>query len=102
MSTHMHLRCLSKQVPLSAIPGFAVCLTTILVHPSEQEQGELFKCHWIQRGGTQEQVGEADEEIDAVEAFKVCHTIRKKGMSDVAREVVVSPSTCLFSLPGFI
>jgi len=39
----MHLICLSKQVPLSAIPGFAVSLTTILVHPSEQEQGELFK-----------------------------------------------------------
>ena len=38
----MHLRCLLKQVPLLAIPGFAVCLTTILVHPSEQEQGELF------------------------------------------------------------
>jgi len=49
-----------------------------------------------------EQVGEADEEIDAVEAFKVCHTSRKKGMSDAAREAVVSPSTCLFSLPGFI
>ena len=31
---------------------------------------------------SQEQVGEADEEIDAVEAFKVCHTSRKKGMSD--------------------
>jgi len=30
----------------------------------------------------QEQVGEADEEIDVVEAFKVCHTSRKKGMSD--------------------
>ena len=51
---------------------------------------------------SQEQVGEADEEIDAVEAFKVCHTSRKKGMSDVARDVVVSPSTCLFSLSGFI
>ena len=31
---------------------------------------------------SQEQVGEAGEEIDAVEAFKVCHTSRKKGMSD--------------------
>jgi len=50
----------------------------------------------------QEQVGEANKEIDAVEAFKVCHTSRKKGMSDAAREAVVSPSTCLFSLPGFI
>jgi len=49
----------------------------------------------------QEQVGEANKEIDAVEAFKVCHTSRKKGMSDAAREAVVSPSTCLFSLPGF-
>jgi len=50
----------------------------------------------------QEQVGEANKEIDAVEAFKVCHTSRKKGMSDTAREAVVSPSTYLFSLPGFI
>ena len=82
MSTHMHLKCLSKQVPLLAIPGFAVCLTAIFMHLAEQEQGELYKFHWIQRGGTQEQVGEADEEIDAVEAFKVCHTSRKKGMSD--------------------
>ena len=81
----MHLICLSKQVPLSAIPGFAVSLTTILVHPSEQEQGELFK--WLNASEfndeePQEQVGEADEEIDVVEAFKVCHTSRKKGMSD--------------------
>jgi len=51
----------------------------------------------------QEKVGDADEEIDAVEAFKVCHTSRKKGMSDIAREAVVSPSTYLFALPaGFI
>ena len=98
----MHLRCLLKQVSLLAIPGFAVCLTTILVHPSEQEKWELYKCHWIQQGGTQEQVGEADKEINAVEAFKVCYTSHKKGMSDAAREAVVSPSTCLFSLPGFI
>ena len=49
-----------------------------------------------------EQVGEADEEIDVVEAFKVCHTNRNKGMSDAAREVVVSPNTCLFALSGFI
>ena len=44
----------------------------------------------------QEQVGEADEEIDAVEAFKVCHTSRKKGMSDVAREAVVSLAHAYF------
>ena len=50
----------------------------------------------------QEQVGEADEEINAMEAFKVCHTSHKKGMDDAAREAVVSPSTCLLALPGFI
>ena len=52
--------------------------------------------------GPREQVGKANEEIDAVEAFKDCHTSRKKGMSDAAREAVVSPSTCLFALLGFI
>jgi len=50
----------------------------------------------------QEQVGEVDKEIDVVLAFKVYHTSRKKGMSNTAREAVVSPSTCLFSLSGFI
>jgi hypothetical protein len=42
----------------------------------------------------QAQVGAADKEIDAMEAFKVCHTSRKKGMSDAAIEAVVSPCTC--------
>ena len=49
----------------------------------------------------QEQVGEADEEIDAVEAFKVCHTSRKKGMSDVAREAVVSLAHAYFLFQDF-
>jgi len=49
----------------------------------------------------QAQVGVAYEEIDAVETFKVCNTSRKKGMRDVAREVVISPCTCLFALLGF-
>ena len=52
-------------------------------------------------GGPQAQVGVAYEEIDAVETFKVCNTSRKKGMRDVAREVVISPCTCLFALLGF-
>ena len=38
---------------------------------------------------------------DVVETFKVCNTSRKKGMRDVAREVVMSPCTCLFALLGF-
>ena len=29
-----------------------------------------------------EQVSEGDEEIDAMEAFEVCHTTCKNGMSD--------------------
>lgn len=33
----------------------------------------------------QESVRESDEELDAEEAFKVCHTSRKKGMSDTTR-----------------
>ena len=49
----------------------------------------------------QEQVGEVDEEIDAVEAFKVCHTSRKKGTSDAAREAVGSPYTWFLDLLGF-
>ena len=50
---------------------------------------------------SQDLVRESDEELDAVKAFKVCHTNRKNGMSDAAREVVVSPLTWFLSLPGF-
>ena len=32
----------------------------------------------------------ADEEIDVVEIFKECHTSHKKGLSETAKEVVVS------------
>ena len=46
-------------------------------------------------------VREFDEELDAVEAFKVYHTNRKNGMSDAAREAVVSPLAWFLTLPGF-
>ena len=49
----------------------------------------------------QEPVREFDEEIDVVEAFKVCHTSRKKGTSDAAREAVGSPYTWFLDLLGF-
>ena len=32
----------------------------------------------------------ADEELDVVEVFKECHTSRKKGLSEIAKEAVVS------------
>jgi hypothetical protein len=36
------------------------------------------------------------EEVDAVEAFKTCHTSSKRGLSDLAREAMVSAKTiCL-------
>ena len=50
---------------------------------------------------SQEPVRKSDEELDAVEAFKVCHTNRKNGMSDAAREAVVSPLTWYLALSGF-
>lgn len=31
-----------------------------------------------------------EEELDAVEVFKECHTSRKKGLSDPAKEAIVS------------
>jgi hypothetical protein len=33
------------------------------------------------------------EEVDAVEAFQTCHTSSKHGLSDLAREVLVSAKT---------
>ena len=36
----------------------------------------------------QAQVGAADKEIDAMEAFKVCHTSRKKGMSTTGKQAM--------------
>jgi hypothetical protein len=30
------------------------------------------------------------EEVDAVEAFQTCHTSSKRGLSDMAREALVS------------
>ena len=50
---------------------------------------------------SQEPVRESDEELNAVEAFKVCHTNRKNGMSDAAREAVVSPLALFLALLGF-
>jgi hypothetical protein len=39
-----------------------------------------------------------NEEVDAVEAFKTCHTRSKRGLSDPAREALVSPKTaCLLA-----
>jgi hypothetical protein len=38
------------------------------------------------------------EEVDAVEAFKTCHTSSKRGLSDPAREALVSLKTvCLLA-----
>ena len=55
----------------------------------------------VNREEPQEPVRESDEELDAMELFKVCHTNRKNGMSDDAREAVVSPLAWFLSLPGF-
>jgi hypothetical protein len=33
------------------------------------------------------------EEVDAVEAFQTCHTSSKRGLSDLAREALVSAKT---------
>jgi hypothetical protein len=38
------------------------------------------------------------EEVDAVEAFKTCHTSSKRGLSEPAREALVSPKiVCLLA-----
>jgi hypothetical protein len=63
-----------------------------LIHAfGTSEQAQRCQTHWSQWGWTPHQVDEADKEMDVVEAFKVCHTSRKNGMSAVARDVVVSP-----------
>jgi GH24 family phage-related lysozyme (muramidase) len=41
---------------------------------------------------------EQDEELDVVEAFKTCHTSSKHGLSEPARDAVVSPDIC-FGVP---
>jgi hypothetical protein len=38
----------------------------------------------------------SNDELDAIKAFRVCHTNRKNGMSDTAKEALVSHCTCLF------
>jgi len=35
-----------------------------------------------------------DEELDVVEAFETCHTSSKHGLSEPAREALVSPDIC--------
>jgi hypothetical protein len=37
-----------------------------------------------------EQEAAADGDLDAVEIFKECHTSRKKGLTDIAKEAIVS------------
>jgi hypothetical protein len=39
-----------------------------------------------------------DAELDVVEAFQTCHTSSKKGLSESAREALVSPDIC-FGMP---
>ena len=58
----------------------------VVIHQNRNKENSINATEFNEEE-PQEQVGEADEEIDAVEAFKVCHTSRKKGMSDAAREV---------------
>ena len=41
-----------------------------------------------------EEHDELHEELDAVEVFKDFHTSRKKGLSDTAREAIVSTFIC--------
>jgi hypothetical protein len=41
-------------------------------------------------GADGEQEVAVDGELDAVEIFKVCHTIRKKGVIDTTKEAIVS------------
>ena len=59
--------------------------------------------HHNKNNGTEasEVNGEELQDIDAMEAFKVLHTSRKKGMNDATREAVVSPHTWFLALPGF-
>ena len=37
---------------------------------------------------------EQNEELDAMEAFKTCHTSSKHGLTELAREAVVSHDIC--------
>ena len=41
---------------------------------------------------------EQNEELDLVEAFKTCQTSSKNGLSEPAREALVSPDIC-FAVP---
>ena len=44
--------------------------------------------------GLEEESGPPEEDVNAVEVFRDFHTSRKKGLSDVARVVVVSTFFC--------
>jgi len=52
----------------------------------------------IQEQGDDQVHDHVDGEINAVEAFRVCLTSRSRGMSEVAKEAVVSPYTCLYCM----
>ena len=44
---------------------------------------------------------EDDDELDAVDAFKTCHTNSKTGLTEQAQQAVVSPSICDFHFLEF-
>jgi hypothetical protein len=67
------------------------------VHQNKNKNNEVEHTE-VNNDEPQHQIDEADKEMDAVEAFKVCHTSSKKGMGAVARDTVVSPFCKTFIL----
>ena len=80
------------QIFLLDCHGFAVCVTSILLHQHKNGTNDTESTK-VNEEEPQETITENDRQIDALEAFKVCHTSMKNGMSDTAREAVVSPYT---------
>ena len=80
------------QIFLLDCHGFVVCVTSILLHQHENRTNYT-EATKVNEEEPQETITKNDRQVDATEAFKVCHTSMKNGMSDTAREAVVSPYT---------
>ena len=61
----------------------------------------MFHMYQRQKRKEVEPTLEDDDELDAVDAFKTCHTSCKTGLTEQAQRAVVSPSICGFQFLEF-
>ena len=61
----------------------------------------MFHMYQRQKRKEVEPTLEDDDELDAVDAFKTCHTSSKMDLTEQAQQAVVSPSICGFQFLEF-